>query len=408
MNSEREQQISISQKEYSITEHTRVAVVHDWIFERRGGEKVLERILNLFPQAHLYYLFGQPEKVLKLKHAPLFFPSFLNKVPFIAKIYKHLLPLLPVAIESFDLTSYELIISTSSCVAKGIIPSPLAKHVSYIHSPMRYAWDQEHRYFKKSPSFLRPFELLRRILLNRMRIWDVTSSIRIDKLIANSEFVARRCQLYYGKNAEVIYPPVEINLFEKIFLNLKKESRQKANSKEAETKPLAQKVLLFGAWVPYKKMYDTLRLLVENNIQVIAAGHGEEIQKAFQKFEGKVDFFLSPTDAQIPSIFAKAKVLLFPAVEDFGIVPLEATASGLWVVAPNTGGTKETVLNKVTGFTFQEGNNRAMLNAVKQALQTEIFEEDLDNMASHVARFSPETFDLNLLSAISSCYSINF
>lgn len=368
----------------------RVAVVHDWIFARRGGEKVLERILNLFPQAHLYYLFGNPEKVLKLNYKPQFFPSFLNKVPGISKIYKMLLPLLPIAVESFDLTNYDLIISTSSCVAKGVIPPPNSVHISYIHSPMRYAWDQEHRYFKKQPSLLRPVELIRRFLLNRLRVWDVTSSVRIDKLIANSKFVARRCQLYYGKNAEVIYPPVDVKLFQ--------------NSKIEPSAKSGKKILLFGAWVPYKKMYESMCYLIENNIPVIAAGHGEDLQKAYNQFKGKAEFFLNPTDNEVPAIFAKAHALLFPAIEDFGIVPLEATASGLWVIAPNIGGTGETVLDGITGFTFQEGNAQGMLSAVKKAIEKEILEVNIDDMDNHVTQFSPETFDVNMLSAISSCY----
>ena len=378
----------------------RVAVVHDWIFERRGGEKVLERILNLFPQAHLYYLFGKPEKVLKLKNTPLFIPSFLNKVPLISKIYKWLLPLLPLAIESFNLSEYDLVISTSSCVAKGVIPPPLGKHICYIHSLMRYAWDQEHRYFKTAPSFAHPVEILRRFLLHRMRIWDVTSSTRIDKLIANSYFVARRCELFYGKKAEVIYPPVDIDLFKKKFTPL--STNLLASNYSIPTR----KILLFGAWVPYKKMFDALSLLIENNIPVIAAGHGEDFYKSYKKFKGKADFFFSPTDEEVVSIFAKAHTLLFPAIEDFGIVPLEATASGLWVVAPNAGGTKESVLDGVTGFTFQEGNRKEMLNAVKKALAKETFEQDIYNMQNHVSKFSTDNFDTRFLIAINEYYSI--
>ncbi|MES2616165.1 MAG: glycosyltransferase [Bdellovibrionota bacterium] len=375
----------------AIDSKIRVAVVHDWVFERRGGEKVLERILNLFPQAHLYYLFGRPLEVLNIKTKPKCFPSFLNKIPFVSKIYKYLLPILPVAIESFDFKDYDLIISTSSCVAKGVIPHPTSKHVCYIHSPMRYAWDQEYCYFKKSPSLLRPLEILRRIYLNRLRIWDVTSSNRIDKLIANSNFVARRCQLYYGKNSEVIYPPTEISRF-----TLKKHLP--ANSAQFE-----KKILLFGAWVPYKKFYETLCFLVENNIPVIAAGQGKDIEKAYREFKHKVEFSISPTDKEVSAIFAKSHALLFPAIEDFGIVTIEATASGLWIVAPNCGGTKDTVVDGVTGFTFQKDNQQEMLFAVKKALAKEIDELDLNNMKNHAAQFSPDIFDAKMLNAINDC-----
>jgi glycosyltransferase involved in cell wall biosynthesis len=387
--------LEIKKNKKTITPQTRIAVVHDWIFERRGGEKVLERILHLFPQADLFYLFGNPEKVLKINHKINYYPSFLNQIPFISKIYKLLLPLLPIAIESFNLNQYDLIISTSSCVAKGIIAPPDSKHISYIHSPMRYAWDQEHAYFTNSPSIFRPLELFRRFLLNRLRIWDVTSAVRIDKIIANSYFVARRCELYYGKKCDVIYPPVDTHLFEKNALQkLKKE----------ETLNTTKKVLLFGAWVPYKKMLAALQILIENGIEVIAAGHGEEIHTAYRLYQGKAEFYIAPSDSEIQSIFAKAHVLLFPAIEDFGIVPLEATASGLWVVAPNKGGTAETVIHNVTGFTFSAHDSKQMIECVQHALQNEIKDENINDMLSHVAQFSTKTFDINMLSYISSCF----
>ncbi|WGL59581.1 glycosyltransferase [Pigmentibacter sp. JX0631] len=371
------------------TTNLKVAIVHDWMFTRRGGERVLEQILNLFPQADFYYLFGKPGKVLHLKNKHLFISSFLSKIPFIEKIYKNLLPLLPIAIESFNLENYDLIISSSSCVAKGIIPPPLALHISYIHSPMRYAWDQEHRYFKYQPKLTRPFEILRRFFLNRIRIWDVTSAIRIDKLIANSQFVARRCQLYYGRSAEVVYPPVNIKYFNII--------------DQQNNIPQKRKVLLFGAWTPYKKMLQTLELLVANKIPVIAAGQGEEILKAKDKYGNRIEFFIDPHDEKIPGIYAQAHCLLFPAIEDFGIVPLEATAAGLWVVAPNQGGTKETVIDNVTGYTFPENSQESMIAAVKAALVKDISAEDKKNMALHVEKFSEEVFSQKMMKILLDC-----
>lgn len=364
-------------------ENKKVAVVHDWIFCRRGGEKVLERILNLIPQADLFFLFGNPEKHLKLQNKHRFIPSFLSRIPFISKIYKAFLPFFPVAIESFDLSHYDLVISTSSCVAKGIIPPVLGKHICYIHSPMRYAWDQEHRYFKKMPSLFRPIEVLRRMMLSKLRVWDVTSSVRIDTLISNSTFVARRCELYYGKKSTVIYPPVDIHSF----------ALSSCTNILTDCDSSVKKVLLFGAWVPYKKMYETLELLVQNNIPVIAAGHGKDIEKAYKKFSKQVEFFLNPKDTEIAEIYSRSHVLLFPAIEDFGIVPLEATSCGIWVVAPNQGGTKETVINKVTGFTFQEGNALEMISSVKKALNLDRTQDDLKNMKFHVEKFSCNEFD---------------
>ena len=346
----------------------KVAVVHDWLFERRGGERVLEAILGLFPKADVYALFGRPDPSTFLQLAPgsrhVFRFSFLQSVPFIGKLYKHFLPLLPAAIEALDLTGYDLVVSSSHCVAKGVIVAPHARHVCYIHSVMRYAWDQEHRYFPRAVSFRAPMELLRRFLLSRLRIWDVTSSARIDSLVANSAYVARRVKLYYGREASVVHPNVGVERFETL---VRKEAPESDRT-----------VLLFGAWVPYKRMGAAFDTLVANGISVVAAGHGADLQAAKARYEkgapstgapsAKVEFVFNPDDAAVEALFARCHVLLFPAIEDFGIVPVEATAAGLWVVAPNVGGTAETVVPGVTGFPFPEGDAKAMVAAVREAL----------------------------------------
>lgn len=388
------QKKTMLQRSENLTGRIRVAVVHDWMFQRRGGERVLESILNLFPQADVYYLFGNPN-VLKLQHNHRFFPSFLAKVPFIEKIYKFLLPLLPLAIEAFDLTQYDLILSSSSCVAKGVIPSPLAKHIAYIHSPMRYAWDQEHRYFKTPVSLLRIHELLRRFFLNRLRVWDVTSAVRCDLMIANSQFVARRCQLYYGRNAMVIHPPVSLPQY-----NINGAERSGNEGSAQSFNSQRRKVLLFGAWVPYKRMYSALELLLAHDIPVIAAGHGAEFEKAVQNYGPQIEYVRMPKDSDILAMYARAHVLLLPALEDFGIIPLEATAAGLWVVAPNQGGSAETVIHGKTGFTFHETDPQDMLTQVKHALARDITAEDRQHMQTHAHSFGRSDFEQKYLAAV--------
>jgi glycosyltransferase involved in cell wall biosynthesis len=363
----------------------KVAVVHDWMFVRRGGERVLEQILELAPGADLYCLFGKPGEVLRLKSQHRMFTSFLAKFPFVERLYKVLLPLFPVAIESFDLSGYDLVISSSSCVAKGIIPAPHAKHVCYVHSPMRYAWDQEHRYFPKMPSFSKPLEILRRIFLSRLRCWDVSSAARCDAFIANSKFVAQRIGRYYRRKADVVYPPVELERFPSKVLP-----------------SISQKVLLFGAWVPYKKMGEALEALLKEGISVIAAGQGPLLKEAAKKFSDfpNAEFFIEPSDAEVVKIFQQSKILLFPAIEDFGIVPLEAMASGKWVVAPHEGGTGETVVHGKTGLHFQEGHIPSMLNAVKQALNKELCAEEFQEIRRHVEGFAPQRFRNELAEVI--------
>jgi glycosyltransferase involved in cell wall biosynthesis len=357
----------------------RVAVVHDWIFVRRGGERVLEQILNLFPDADLYCMLGEPEKVLKTNQTHKIFKSFLNSLPFVSRYYKGLLPLLPTAAESFNLAGYDLVVSSSSCVAKGVIPPPTALHVCYVHSPMRYAWDQEHLYFPKPAGFGRPLELLRRLLLRSLRIWDVTSSARVDLFIANSHFVARRCELYYRRPAVVVHPSVELGRFTAAGVRPERDNR----------------VLIFGAWVPYKRMLHALDVCVAEGIAVTAAGQGQELHEAAAKYKKHplVRIEINPTEALVADLYASHKVLLFPALEDFGIVPLEAMASGCWVVAPRQGGTRETVADGKTGTLFELGNDDSMKRALAGALAVTVDEQQL---RAHAATFSHQHFAENM------------
>ncbi|MFZ9519653.1 MAG: glycosyltransferase [Silvanigrellaceae bacterium] len=361
------------------TRGMKVAVIHDWIFVRRGGERVLEQILNLLPNADLYCLMGRPQKVLKTTNTHRIFKSFIDSLPWVERYYKALLPWMPVAAESFDLSHYDLVVSSSSCVAKGIVPPPKALHACYIHSPMRYAWDQEHVYFPKRPSFFRPIEILRRIMLKNLRMWDVCSSARVDMFIANSHFVARRCELFYRRPAVVVHPGVELDRF------LSRPTRAERE----------KRVLIFGAWVPYKRMLHALELCLSQGFAVTAAGQGTELEMVASKYSKNplVRIEMNPTDAQVASLYADHKVLLFPALEDFGIVPLEAMASGSWVVAPRQGGTGETVIDGKTGTLFDWGDDTSMLRAVESALTQNVNENDLK---THAQSFSQNHFSENM------------
>lgn len=357
----------------------KIAVVHDWMFVRRGGEKVLENILDVFPTADVFYLFGRPQQVLRNASRHQFFGSFLANLPFIEKLYKWLLPLLPIAAESFDLTGYDVVISSSSCVAKGVVCAPHATHVSYVHSPMRYIWDQEHFYFPKRVSLLRPLELFRRISLNHMRVWDVTATARVRTLVANSRFVAKRCETYYNRNALVLHPPVELERFA-----------------GAKRKP-QQTVLLFGAWVPYKRFYEAAAKLIENGIAVVAAGSGHDFDKLRRHSKANlVQFIDSPNDLQVLSLFETAGVFLHPAVEDFGITQVEALASGVCCVAPKRGGSIDILTHGETGFLYEPGNFDEMLAMVKQALLVAGNERMENNARQSAQRFSVEAFKKGL------------
>lgn len=221
---------------------------------------------------------------------------------------------------------------------------------------MRYVWDQEYRYFSQAPSFRRPLEIARRLVLSFLRMWDVTSSQRCDTLVANSSFVKRRCELYYGKKTKIIEPPVDVTRYLAV---------------ERPSLP-TKKVLLFGAWVPYKQMFEALRFLVKAGFSVIAAGSGEGFEKAQRHYasDSRVELVPNPTDADVAKLFARSDVLVFPAIEDFGIVVIEALAAGLIVVCPDAGATRETVDNNKTGKHFRAGDFDDMVRATRESLDS--------------------------------------
>ena len=188
----------------------RVALVHDWLTGMRGGEKVLEQLGALYPDAPIFTLFHFPGTVSAALESHPIHTSFLQRAPGIRRHYRHYLPLFPAAIEEFELGGFELVISSSHCVAKGVIPPPDGLHVCYCHTPMRYAWDQEHAYFPRRRGLT---ARLRALTLTALRAWDAASAARVDRFIANSSFVAQRIRAYYGREAEVVHPPVAVDFF---------------------------------------------------------------------------------------------------------------------------------------------------------------------------------------------------
>lgn len=365
----------------------RVAIVHDWMFSRRGGEKVLERLLDLFPQSDLYVLFGEPEKILRTRGIHRIKKSFLHRLPGVKRYYKHLLPLFPLATESHDLSGYDLVISSSSCAAKGAIPPPQALHVAYIHSPMRYAWDMERTYFPRPVQLRNPLAFMRGLCLSFLRMWDVTSAARVDLFLSNSQFVQRRIELYYGRSAEVLHPPVHLDRF--LAIAARRTVRQNT-------------VLLFGTWTPYKKLEVAMEALLSKGFRVIAAGHGEGFESARNRHNAErakggnlpvtVTFVPSPSDEELCRLYEQAHVLVFPGVEDFGIIAVEAMASGLWVVGPDRGGTAETIRAGISGFHFKPQNWQQMTDVVARALEREPPARTAE-WEAHIRSFSEDRFD---------------
>ncbi len=324
----------------------KVAIIHDWLNGMRGGEKVLEEMLRLYPDADIFTLFYEPEKVSPLIRSKRVFASRLNRNTWIRKRYQLFLPWFPRHIEAFDLSGYNLVFSSSHCVAKGVIPPPDARHISYIHSPMRYAWDQYYAYFAGA-GYLRAKIIQREI--SRLRVWDVSSAARVDEFIANSNFVRQRIEKYYRRPATVIHPPVDTDFF------------QPGNG------PSRDYFLLVSALVPYKNIaavVEACRLLGE---KLIIVGHGPE-EKKLKKIAGPGCDILPTVGAdELKSLYQNARAFVFAGVEDFGIAFAECQACGTPVIALDRGGVQDIVCHGVSGVLFPEATVEALQQAIRAA-----------------------------------------
>jgi glycosyltransferase involved in cell wall biosynthesis len=326
----------------------RVALVHDWLTGMRGGEKVLEEIGELFPTAPIYTLFHFPGSVSeKLEGHPIH-TSFLQKAPGIRRHYRRYLPLFPQAIESFDLTAYDVVVSTSHCVAKGVISGPRSFHLCYCHTPMRYAWDQEHAYFpRRSGSAAR----LRGLILSALRSWDVTSAMRVDQFVANSSFVAQRIRRYYDREAVVLHPPIDTDFF---------------YPTDTERKDF---VLVVSALAPYKRIELAIEACRELGRELRIVGTGPE-KKGLEALAGESVRFLGWVDTeQLRDLYREAACLLQPGIEDFGMAVVEALACGCPIAALGKGGVLDIVESGVHGVLYPEQDNT---DAVAEAIDKSV------------------------------------
>jgi len=350
----------------------RVALVHDWLTGRRGGEKVLEVLAEIFPQAPIFTLFHFPASQAELLEEKKIITSFLQHWPGLKKHYRWYLPLFPLAIELFNLQDFDLVISTSHCVAKGVIPRPDALHVSYIHSPVRYAWNQYFAYFdSKNLSFLA--KLVIPLVIHYLRLWDVTSSPRVDCFIANSQAVAARIEKYYRREAKVIHPPVDVDFFQ---------------PKEENSFP-EKYYLIVSALVPYKRLDLAIKAANQLNLPLKIVGWGPE-KKKLRKLAGeKVEFLGAVPDDQLLKLYQNAQALIVPGEEDFGINILEAQACGTPVIAFARGGAVETVRPGETGVLFYH----LTVESLREALDN--FKDITFNksiLRQHAERFSRRIF----------------
>lgn len=354
----------------------RVALIHDWLTGMRGGEKVLEAFCELFPEADIYTLLHNPGSVSPTIERHRIRTSFIDRLPGKATRYPYYLPLFPTAIELFDLKGYDLILSTSHCVAKGVRTPPDARHICYIHTPMRYVWDMYEDYFGPGRA-----GRLKRVLIppfaTYLRMWDVASANRVDHFIANSAHVARRVARYYRRSATVIHPPVALQRYQ-------------------PGVPAEDFYLIVSALVPYKRI--DLAVAAFNRIErpLVIVGDGPEKARLQEMAGPTVSFREWLSDAELDAHFNRCRALIFPGEEDFGIVPVEAQACGKPVVALRRGGALETVVGydggnegRCTGIFFDRPDAEALAAVVKQL---ETLTWDGEWIRAHAARFGREGF----------------
>jgi len=350
----------------------RVALVHDWFTVYAGAERVVEQILRVFPQADVYalvdFLKEEERGFLQGKRAQV---SFIQRLPKARQGYRIYLPLMPLAIEQFDLRGYDLLISSSHAVAKGVITGPDQLHICYCHSPIRYAWDLQHQYLKESGLERGMKSWIARALLHYLRLWDSRTANGVDLFIANSRYIARRILKVYRRQAEVIYPPVDVEAFT---LWQDKEDFYLAASR----------------MVPYKRMDLIVEAFAQMpNKKLVVIGDGPEMPKVRAKAGPNVTLLGYQPFEVLRDYMQRAKAFVFAAEEDFGIAPVEAQACGTPVIAFGKGGAAETVVAGETGIFFQDQNVPSLIKAIEEF---EKLRFDPLRVRKNAERFSSERF----------------
>lgn len=327
----------------------RIAIIHDWLVTMRGGEKVLEALCEVYPTADLYTIYCQRDKISSLIKNMKITSSFIQKLSFAKHNFRWYLPLFPRAIEKFNLVDYDLIVSTSHCVAKGVVPAPGAHHICYCHSPMRYVWDFQDEYFGKLKSNWIT-GMTTKALIDYLKKWDVNSSLRVDEFVANSKNIAGKIKRYYKRSATVIYPPVDTDFF----------------NFNSDTK-IGDYFLIVSSLVPYKKVDMAIDAFSKTEYKLKIVGNGPLFCNLKSKSSPNNIEFLGNVDKEtLRSLYQSCNALIFNQDEDFGIAALEAQACGRPVIAYAKGGALETVIHGLTGVLFKEQSIDSLINAVEE------------------------------------------
>ncbi|MBT9550773.1 MAG: glycosyltransferase [Hydrogenophaga sp.] len=358
----------------------KVAIVHYWWLSNRGGEAVVAAIAELYPEADLYVHVCDEalvRKTLGEGFKGLVVTTFIARLPGAAKHYQKYLPLMPVALEQLDLSAYDLVISSESGPAKGVITRPDALHVCYCHSPMRYVWDMYPAYLQGAGRVVRA---LFPWVAHWLRVWDRASADRVDHFVANSSFVASRIRKFYRRDAEVVYPPVNVTSFD--------HRRERGDF-----------YLCLGQLVPYKRADMVVEVFNRLGLPLVVIGEGELLDRLKAIAAPNVQLMGRQAFSVVKDKLETCKALVFPGLEDFGIVPVEAMASGAPVIAYGKGGALDTIVHGKTGILFDEQSNSALEAAIR-ACEAGQHRFDVEALREHAAGFDKAIFQRRFLEAV--------
>jgi glycosyltransferase involved in cell wall biosynthesis len=355
----------------------KVAIVHYWLVGMRGGEKVIEALCEMFPTADVFTHVYRPDRISPTIRCHRVETTFIAQLPFSHRLYQLYLPLMPFALEQLDLTGYDLVVSSESGPAKGVITRPDALHVCYCHTPMRYLWSGYHAYRGSAGPVARA---LMTTMMPRLRLWDLATAARVDHFVANSRNVAERIRKYYRRDAQVIYPPVEL---------------QQPN---AAVQP-EDFYLFVSQLVPYKGADIVIDAFNRLRKRLVVIGHGESYARLRKMCGPTVEMLGWQDAATLKNHYARCRALIFAADEDFGMVPVEAMGAGRPVIAFGRGGVRETVVPGITGLFFEEQTAEALIAAVGRF---EAVEHSFDSaqIAAHAANFSKAVFKARMADAL--------
>lgn len=351
----------------------RTVIVHYWLVAMRGGERVLERLLRLYPGADIITHVYDSAAVSDFIASHRIRTTFIQDLPGAKKHYQKYLPLMPRALEQMDLSEYDLVISSESGPAKGVIVRPDAFHLCYCHSPMRYLWDHYHQYRASAG-------LLSRAAMSAtfpaLRQWDVTSAQGIDHIVANSHFIARRIRKSWGRSADVVHPPVDVAMFQK-----------------SET--VGDHYLWVGQMTPYKRADLVADAFTRLGLPLLMVGTGELAPDIAKRAGNNIRIVERLDYAALRRAYAECRALIFPAEEDFGIVPVEANAAGRPVIAFGRGGVRDSIVDQQTGLFFDRQETDSLIEAVER-FERWLPDFDPDAAIANAQRFAPENFDAGI------------